>query len=133
MIRRSGVNKYHARKVKFAGYTFDSQAEFKYYMQHVHDQDVNCTVHESFEYSPKIIINGYSLAALRYAPDFVFRDNDGNITKVVDVKGNQITSDARIRILEFEKHFKVLVTIARLNRSGFFFEEIYGRKTKNSG
>nr|WP_252895489.1 DUF1064 domain-containing protein [Fructilactobacillus florum] len=82
------------------------------------------SIHESFVILDGITVNGKKRRRRRYTPDFVYRDEKGEITKVVDVKPTKITADASLRIAMFVFRYKVPVTIARYDsRSGLFEEK----------
>lgn len=85
------TSKYKARKVKADGYTFDSQAEYRYYLilkdQEKHGEITKLEVHPKF----KILCEfhdwqGGSHAATYYISDFMYDDRSGK-TWVCDVKG----------------------------------------------
>lgn len=96
------MNKYHARKVKMLGMTFDSKREAEQYLYLKHQQDIgvisNLQMQVQFEILPKLI--GYKEVKLKtktkmkeivleqavhYTADFVYNANDGK-TVILEVK-----------------------------------------------
>lgn len=96
------MNKYHARKVKMLGMTFDSKREAEQYLYLKHQQDIgvisNLQMQVQFEILPKLI--GYKEVKLKtktkmkeivleqavhYTADFVYNTNDGK-TVILEVK-----------------------------------------------
>lgn len=117
--------KYHAQKIKEDGITFDSKAEYNYYLL-MKQQNLVFDVHRSFEIIPKFEIDGKKHRARRYSPDFVIYSDSSKskIEKVVDVKGGKITVDASLRMTLFEYQYKIAVVIAKYNyRKGGFAEK----------
>jgi hypothetical protein len=106
------MNKYHARKVKLDGYTFDSQREAERYSELKLMESAglikNLIVHPRFELFPKKgLPNGRIMKAIRYTADFQYIDRDGNII-VEDVKG-MITRDASLRMNLFQRQYVGLI------------------------
>ena len=87
---KSGRNKFNAQRIEKDGMKFDSQKEYKRYieltaqMQRGEIQDLQCQV--KFELAPKVKIAGEKRAkpALRYFADFTYISN--GVLVVEDVK-----------------------------------------------
>jgi hypothetical protein len=81
---RKARGKYNAIKVEADGYTFDSKAEFRYYLQLRYRGVAGLIVHP-----------GFDLGSCYYKADFAHDWDGGKL--VIDVKGKQ-TADNRIKI-----------------------------------
>lgn len=122
-------NKYHAKKVTYKGFTYDSKTEFKYYCylnrKYKNREDIEIKYHESFHITERFKLGGKVKAARRYTPDFtIYKNNE--LVKVIDVKGGKatMTADASLRICLFEYKYRIPVTIARYDRNlGKFTEQ----------
>jgi len=79
------AHKYGAKKVTVDGITFDSKAESIYYL--LHKDDPNMRMQEKFVLQDKFRLNGKAYREIYYKPDFTFYDDEGNLVKVIDVKG----------------------------------------------
>ncbi|WP_413627706.1 DUF1064 domain-containing protein [Fructilactobacillus vespulae] len=120
---KSKSNKYHAKRQEIDGIKFDSKAEALYYQNHVILLRKHFTVHESFEIIPKFKVGKKNKRHRVYSPDFVLYDNDGNMTKVIDVKPTKVTADASLRMTLFEYKYGIPVTVAKYNYRTKTFEE----------
>ncbi|POH05340.1 DUF1064 domain-containing protein [Fructilactobacillus lindneri] len=105
--RKSKGNKYGAKKQIIDGIKFDSKAEAQYYLIYVKNNWKHFSVHESFEITPKFKLDKRNKRHRVYSPDFVKRDENGKILKVVDVKPEKITDGASLRMNQFEFIYKI--------------------------
>jgi len=85
------MTKYHARKVTDDGYTFDSQAEHRRYLElkllQMAGEINNLIVHPSYELYPSATApDGTRISKVTYIGDFEYIDQTGE-TIVEDVKG----------------------------------------------
>lgn len=89
MARAGRPNKYHARKVKLDGITFDSQAEADRYreLRLLADQGYiqRLRVHPTYLLQEPFQHNGKRIQAIHYEADFEYWD--GGVWVVEDVKG----------------------------------------------
>lgn len=88
------MSKYNARKISCDGYSFDSQAEYRRYVElktlERAGEITGLTVHPEYELQPHFRYNGRTERAIKYTPDFEYMSSDG--WKVVeDVKGGKAT------------------------------------------
>ncbi|WP_429971299.1 DUF1064 domain-containing protein [Fructilactobacillus sp. Tb1] len=123
IIKRYKSNKYHAKRQIIDGIKFDSKAEALYYQRHIKLLKKRFTCHKSFEIIPKFKVGKKNKRHRVYSPDFVIYDDDGNMTKVIDVKPTKITTDASLRMTLFESIYHIPVTIAKYNYRTKTFEE----------
>lgn len=82
-------NKYKAKNTLVGGIKFDSIAESKYYQMLLNQNISNFKMQVEFILQDKFKFGKQTIRAIKYKPDFVFYDDEGNILKVVDVKGMQ--------------------------------------------
>ena len=110
MIPKKNNSKYGAKKVTVDGITFDSKAESLYYLLH---KDVKyMTMQEKFILLEKFRLNGKAYREIAYKADFVFRDANGEIIKVVDVKG-MILPEFKMKAKMFASRYQMPITIAK--------------------
>lgn len=81
-----------AKKVKYDGYTFDSEMECLYYKELKEREEKgeveNIKVHHSYILQEEFVANnGRKHKAITYEPDFVFYDKIENRTRYIDIKG----------------------------------------------
>lgn len=104
------VHKYGAKKVTVDGITFDSKAESVYYL--LHKDDPNMRMQEKFVLQDKFRLNGKAYREIYYKPDFTFYDDEGNLIKVIDVKG-MILPEFKIKAKMFAARYGLPITIAK--------------------
>lgn len=84
------ANKYHARKVKIDGYTFDSQREAERYSElrimEKAGEIKDLQVHPKIELQPGFYYKDKRIRAITYEADFRYYDKDDTII-VEDIKG----------------------------------------------
>lgn len=85
--------KRNAKKYVEDGITFDSQIELNFYHRFIRGKGFRFSHHETFYLTHKYPLGGVEGNAMRYTPDFVIRDNNGNISHVYDVKGSLSSYD----------------------------------------
>ncbi|MCL0330651.1 DUF1064 domain-containing protein [Apilactobacillus xinyiensis] len=110
-------NKYHAKKLKIDGNSFDSKAEAGYYMKLKYDH-AEFKVHEQFEIVPKTRLAGKTHREAIYTPDFTIY-KDGKLIEAIDVKGYKITADASLRMRAFIAKYQIPVYIVKSHAGGF--------------
>lgn len=117
--------KYNARKIEIDGQKFDSQAEAHYYYDLLAKGITNFRTQESFTILDTLKLNGKTRKKRVYKPDFTFYDDQGQLIKVVDVKGGHatLTEASSLRMRLFMDRYKIPVTIARLDKRTGIFEE----------
>ena len=95
------VSKYGNRRIDADGHTFDSRAEYAYYLYlRALEQQGDITdlrVHPRYEVVPAFVHGGRKVRAVTYTPDFTYRDDAGQLV-VVDVKGGKATQTAVWRL-----------------------------------
>lgn len=95
------ANKYNAKKVKYAGITFDSKAEYERYLilKHLHGlgRINDLKVHVRYW------IHVAGQKAFQYEVDFLYRDHNGKEV-AEDVKG-VLTSTSRLKIKCFKLEY----------------------------
>ncbi|WP_420842638.1 DUF1064 domain-containing protein [Fructilactobacillus cliffordii] len=74
---KSTWNKYHAKKISYAGIVWDSKAELAYYMQHIEGTDQKWDRQKKFTLIPSFQVGSKKKRARSYKPDFCIYDNDG--------------------------------------------------------
>lgn len=126
MVSKQGVcnmaHKYGAKKVTVDGITFDSKAESIYYQ--LHKDDSNMKMQEKFVLMDKFRLNGKAYREIAYKPDFTFYDEEGNLVKVIDVKG-MILPEFKIKAKLFANRYGIPITIAKkVARKDEFTEEV---------
>ena len=117
-------NKYGAKKVMVDGIKFDSKAEAAYYQ--IHKTGVESGVIKMqvpFILQEKFRLNGKAFREIKYIADFVFYDKEGNILKVVDVKG-ETTPVFNLKAKMFAKMFGREIVLAKFNYSKKTFKEL---------
>lgn len=86
---RPSFNKYHAKKVTFDGFTFDSRKEAGYYQQlklrQCNGEIKKIELQPEYVLQDKFTYRGKKYRAIKYLADFRFTDKYGNET-VIDVK-----------------------------------------------
>ena len=134
------MSKYKNKKVVVDGYNFDSKAEARYY-QKLRDSGESFLPlsAEYWEMQKMIPIQpacelktGEKIQAVRYKADFV-KYKDGQIVKVVDVKGYQDAISV-LKMKMFAKTYGYPVIFEKYNQKTDLFEEMscfYSLRRKN--
>ena len=120
MIKKKKPHKYGAVKTVIDGIKFDSKAEAMYYQLHKHDKGMK--MQERFVLMDKFRLNGKVYREIAYVPDFTFYDDEGNLIKIVDVKG-MLTSGFKIKAKMFANRYGMQITVAKKVGSSMRFDE----------
>ena len=120
MYQKNKRHKYGAVKTVIDGIKFDSKAEAMYYQLHKHDKGIK--MQEKFVLMDKFRLNGKAYREIAYVPDFTFYDDEGNLIKIVDVKGMQ-TSGFKIKAKLFANRYGMQITVAKKVGSSMRFDE----------
>lgn len=120
MYQKNKRHKYGAIKTVIDGIKFDSKAEALYYQLHKHDKGMK--MQEKFVLMDKFRLNGKAYREIAYVPDFTFYDDEGNLIKIVDVKGMQ-TSGFKIKAKLFANRYGMQITVAKKVGSSMRFDE----------
>ena len=122
LIKRKKPHKFGAIKTVIDGIKFDSKAEALYYQLHKHDKSMK--MQEKFVLMDKFRLNGKAYREIAYVPDFTFYDEQGNLIKVVDVKG-MMTDVFKIKAKLFASRYGMQITVAKkVSRSMRFDEKL---------
>lgn len=124
------MSKYKNKKVVVDGYNFDSKAEARYYEKLRDSGESFSSLSEEYWVMQKMIPiqpacelkTGEKIQAVRYKADFV-KYKDGQIIKVVDVKGYQDAISA-LKMKMFAKTYGYPVIFAKYNHRVDTFEEM---------
>ncbi|MDT3324768.1 MAG: DUF1064 domain-containing protein [Bacillota bacterium] len=119
-FQQNKKSKYGAKKTTVDGIVFDSKAESIYYLQHKNDKRM--TMQEKFVLMDKFRLNGKLYREIAYKADFVFRNENNEILKVVDVKG-VLTTEFKIKAKLFANRCGIPITIAKKVARMNIFEE----------
>ena|SRR5574337_382823 len=119
-INKKKPHKFGAVKTVIDGIKFDSKAEALYYQLHKHDEGMK--MQETFVLMDKFRLNGKAYREIAYVPDFTFYDDEGNLIKIVDVKGMQ-TSGFKIKAKLFANRYGMQITVAKKVGSSMRFDE----------
>lgn len=113
------TSKYGNKKIELDGHTFDSKAEYRYYL-HLKQQLQNGEI-QSFEMQqPFVLLDGFRKGGKKYQDmiykaDFVVTHNNGEVV-VVDVKGQpKVTADFAMKFKLFHARYPNRFIIARYN------------------
>ena len=118
--------KYKNKKAQVDGILFDSKAEARYYILHRNNKNMKMQVKFTLTDTMYFEHNGKkkTIKKMSYIPDFVFYDSDGNIEKVVDVKGMK-TKEFNVKAKIFMEKYQIPIILAKYDsRTGLFIEEI---------
>lgn len=124
------MSKYKNKKVVVDGYNFDSKAEARYY-QKLRDsgESFSSLSAEYWEMQKSITVlpgytlpNGRKILPIKYKADFV-KYRDGEIVKVVDVKGYQ-DNTSKLKMKMFSYVYRYEVVFAKYDRKTDTFEEM---------
>lgn len=123
MTSPTALNKY-GRKVTIDGHTFDSQKEADFYTRFIKPSGYRYKVHQTFLLAAiEEVAPGVKARQLRYTPDFVIYDAEGNLLHVYDVKNSfgqyGIDSGPKEKFAEFLHKYHVPVE-AVVVRAGDF-------------
>lgn len=124
------MSKYKNKKVVVDGYNFDSKAEARYYEKLRDSGESFLPLSEEYWVMQKMIPiqpacelkTGEKIQAVRYKADFV-KYKDGQIVKVVDVKGYQDAISV-LKMKMFAKTYGYPVIFAKYNQKTDLFEEM---------
>jgi|SRR5574343_522554 hypothetical protein len=107
-------NKYNNKRVKYDGYTFDSEREKEYYvLVRASDEVESVVVHPRYELTPKFTnAEGVKRRAQHYVADFLVTFKDGRPDQVVDVKGME-TPMFKLKRTLFELKYGKVITIVK--------------------
>lgn len=119
-FQQTKKSKYGAKKTTVDGILFDSKAETIYYLQHKNDKWM--TMQEKFVLMDKFKLNGKLYREIAYKADFIFRNENNEIVKVVDVKG-VLTTEFKIKAKLFANRYGIPITIAKKVARMNVFEE----------
>ncbi|KLN91517.1 hypothetical protein ABT59_10385 [Enterococcus cecorum] len=124
------MSKYKNKKVVVDGYNFDSKAEARYY-EKLRDsgESFSSLSNEYWEMQKSIAVlpgytlpNGRKVLPIKYKADFV-KYRDGEIVKVVDVKGYQ-DNTSKLKMKMFSYVYRYEVVFAKYDRKTDTFEEM---------
>lgn len=118
--------KYKNKKAQVDGILFDSKAEARYYILHRNNKNMKMQVKFLLTDTMYFEHNGQkkTIGKMSYIPDFVFYDDEGNIEKVVDVKGMK-TKEFNVKAKIFMEKYQIPLILAKYDsRTGLFTEEI---------
>lgn len=120
LYQKNKRHKYGAVKTVIDGIEFDSKAEALYYQLHKHDNGMK--MQEKFVLMDKFRLNGKAYREIAYKPDFTFYDENGNLNKVVDVKG-VLTPEFKIKSKLFANRYGMQITVAKKVGKTLRFDE----------
>lgn len=118
--------KYKNKKAQVDGILFDSKAEARYYILHRNNKNMKMQVKFTLTDTMYFEHNGKkkTIRKMSYIPDFVFYDDNGNIEKVVDVKGMK-TKEFNVKAKIFMEKYQIPIILAKYDsKTGMFIEEI---------
>lgn len=118
--------KYKNKKAQVDGILFDSRAEARYYILHRNNKNMKMQVKFLLTDTMCFEHNGQkkTIGKMSYIPDFVFYDDNGNIEKVVDVKGMK-TKEFNVKAKIFMEKYQIPIILAKYDsKTGMFIEEI---------
>jgi len=113
MFRKAGKNKYHAQKVHYAGFVFDSRMEAARYVQ-LRDMERKKEIRELQVHVPFVVWESkLKTKVIKYVPDFVYERN--MLTIIEDVKGDE-TDVFKMKAKMFkDKYPKYEFTLVKLD------------------
>ena len=104
------VAKYHNKKVKYDGYTFDSIREKNYYIKlkllEKAGKIKELELQKEFELQPSYKLNNKTIRKITYRADFTYKTTEDNKLHVIDVKGYR-TDVYRLKKKLFEYRYKI--------------------------
>ena len=105
------MEKYHNKRTTVDGITFDSKKEARRYaelkMLEKGGAISQLVLQPRFELQESFKKNGKTYRKIEYVADFMYRDNEKNVTIVEDVKGVK-TDVYKLKRKMFEKVYKTL-------------------------
>ena len=105
------MSKYHSKKTTIDGITFDSKKEAQRYVELKMLEKAGAisqlVLQPRFELQESFKKNGKTYRKIEYVADFMYRDNEQNVTIVEDVKGVK-TDVYKLKRKMFEKVYKTL-------------------------
>lgn len=119
----NAINK-RGSKVHLDGYVFDSKKEAEFYKKFVKNCKLPFDVHPSFELEGKAnIVGPVNVSSIKYTPDFIIKDWDGEWLHVYDVKNDlseySIDASAKLRFRLFAMKYKHPVEAVKVNANNF--------------
>ena len=111
------VAKYHNKKVKYDGYTFDSIREKNYYIKlkllEKAGKIKELELQKEFELQPSFKLNNKTSRKITYRADFTYKTTEDDKLHVVDVKGSKkiITEVFKIKKKLFEYKYGIEIEI----------------------
>lgn len=104
------VTKYHNKKVKYDGYTFDSIREKNYYIKlkllEKAGKIKELELQKEFELQPSYKLNNKTIRKITYRADFTYKTAEDDKLRVIDVKGYR-TDVYRLKKKLFEYRYKI--------------------------
>ena len=104
------VAKYHNKKVKYDGYTFDSIREKNYYIKlkllEKAGKIKELELQKEFELQPSFKLNNKTSRKITYRADFTYKTTEDDKLHVVDVKGFR-TDVYRLKKKLFEYKYRI--------------------------
>ena len=104
------VAKYHNKKVKYDGYTFDSIREKNYYIKlkllEKAGKIKELELQKEFELQPSYKLNNKTIRKITYRADFTYKTAKDDKLHVIDVKGYR-TDVYRLKKKLFEYRYKI--------------------------
>ena len=104
------ARKYHNKKVKYDGYTFDSIREKNYYIKlkllEKAGKIKELELQKEFELQPSFKLNNKTSRKITYRADFTYKTTEDDKLHVVDVKGFR-TDVYRLKKKLFEYKYRI--------------------------
>lgn len=104
------VAKYHNKKAKYDGYTFDSIREKNYYIKlkllEKAGKIKELELQKEYELQPSYKLNNKTSRKITYRADFTYKTTEDNKIHVIDVKGYK-TDVYRLKKKLFEYKYKI--------------------------
>ena len=104
------VRKYHNKKVKYDGYTFDSIKEKNYYIKlkllEKAGKIKELELQKEFELQPNYKLNNKTSRKITYRADFTYKTTEDDKLHVIDVKGYR-TDVYRLKKKLFEYKYQI--------------------------
>ena len=104
------VAKYHNKKAKYDGYTFDSIREKNYYIKlkllEKAGKIKELELQKEYELQPSYKLNNKTSRKITYRADFTYKTTEDNKMHVIDVKGYR-TDVYRLKKKLFEYKYKI--------------------------
>lgn len=104
------VAKYHNKKVKYDGYTFDSIREKNYYIKlkllEKAGKIKELELQKEYELQPSFKLNNKTSRKITYRADFTYKTTEDDKLHVIDVKGFR-TDVYRLKKKLFEYKYKI--------------------------